>query len=98
MGLASAKALAPWIECPEGVLLGEPKHPYTEILRDSVPEPDPESKWDKDIALTDLERVEYGLSGCKFAGRCPKVMDKCRSIDPPYVEEDGRQVKCHLYT
>lgn len=78
-------------------VLDEPMHPYTQILKDSVPEPDPESKWDKDIALTDLERAEYGLSGCKFAGRCPKVMDVCQGNDPAYVDMDGRKVKCHLY-
>jgi peptide/nickel transport system ATP-binding protein len=78
-------------------VLDEPMHPYTQILKDSVPEPDPESKWDKDIALTDLERVEYSLAGCKFAGRCPKVMNVCRSTDPAYVDIDGRKVRCHLY-
>jgi peptide/nickel transport system ATP-binding protein len=78
-------------------VLDKPMHPYTQILKDSVPEPDPESKWDKDIALTDLERVEYSLAGCKFAGRCPKVMDVCRSTDPAYVDIDGRKVRCHLY-
>ena len=79
-------------------VLDRPKHPYTQILIESVPEPDPELKWEKNIALTDLERVEYGLAGCKFAGRCPKVMDICRHADPSYAHEDGRQVKCHLYT
>jgi peptide/nickel transport system ATP-binding protein len=78
-------------------VLDDPKHPYTRILKDSVPEPDPELKWDKEIALTDLEKVEYSLAGCKFAGRCPRVMDVCRSVDPPYVEMDGRRVRCHLY-
>lgn len=78
-------------------VLDDPKHPYTQILKDSVPEPNPDLRWDRDIALTDLERVEYGLSGCKFAGRCPKVMDVCRSEDPDYVEMAGRRVKCHLY-
>ncbi len=78
-------------------VLDEPMHPYTQILKDSVPEPDPEQKWEKDIALTDLERVEYGLAGCKFAGRCPKVMSMCRGKDPDYIDMDGRKVRCHLY-
>jgi peptide/nickel transport system ATP-binding protein len=79
-------------------VLDDPKHPYTQILKDSVPEPDPEQKWDKEIALTDLEKSEYGLAGCKFAGRCPQVMDVCKHTDPDYVEAGNRMVKCHLYS
>jgi peptide/nickel transport system ATP-binding protein len=78
-------------------VLDRPKHPYTQILKESVPEPDPELKWEQNIALTDLEKVEYGLSGCKFAGRCPKVMDVCRRTDPADTLTDGRQVRCHLH-
>lgn len=79
-------------------VLVDPLHPYTKILKESVPEPDPEKKWDKEIAFTDLETTEYALQGCKFAGRCPSVMNICRSHDPDNLLVDGRMVKCHLYT
>ena len=36
--------------------------------------------------------------GCRFADRCPKVMEKCRRIDPPaFTPVEGRSVACHLY-
>lgn len=54
-------------------ILTDPKHPYTKILRDSVPEPDPERKWQGRIELSSFEEKEYQSRGCKFAGRCPYV-------------------------
>ncbi len=78
-------------------VLREPLHPYTRLLRDSVPEPDPEVRWSEDIALGALELKEYAQAGCKFAGRCPREMPACRATEPPEVEIEGRRVKCHLY-
>ncbi|AIY88185.1 oligopeptide/dipeptide ABC transporter ATPase [Thermotoga sp. Cell2] len=82
---------------PAEKVLMEPKHPYTQLLRESVPEPDPKKKWDIRIKLSETEQAEYLRQGCKFAGRCPKVMDICRKEPPPYFEVDGVQVKCWLY-
>ena len=36
--------------------------------------------------------------GCRFHTRCPRVMEVCRSVDPPRRDMgDGRAVACHLY-
>jgi oligopeptide/dipeptide ABC transporter ATP-binding protein len=36
--------------------------------------------------------------GCRFAARCPQVMDRCRTIEPPFIEaEPNHYVACHLY-
>jgi ABC-type dipeptide/oligopeptide/nickel transport system ATPase component len=35
--------------------------------------------------------------GCRFADRCPSVMDVCRTTEPASVLVDDRLVKCHLY-
>lgn len=78
-------------------VLDHPKHPYTQILKDSVPEPDPKLKWTGKIALTDLETVEYKRPGCKFADRCPSVLDICYEQVPEYRTSDGHTVMCHLY-
>lgn len=53
--------------------------------------------WAKHIELGATEIKEYGNIGCKFAGRCPHVMEICRQANPPDVEADGRTVKCYLY-
>lgn len=78
-------------------VLTEPKHPYTKLLIESIPQPNPRKAWNSRIKLSDLEEVEYKASGCKFAGRCPLVMDICKKEKPPYFEVEGTLVKCFLY-
>jgi oligopeptide/dipeptide ABC transporter ATP-binding protein len=37
-------------------------------------------------------------AGCRFAGRCPSVMERCRSETPAYrALEAGRMIACHLF-
>ncbi|MEZ4734999.1 MAG: ABC transporter ATP-binding protein [Caldilineaceae bacterium] len=80
-------------------VLDRPLHPYTQLLKESVPKPAPDARsvWAKHIELGTTEIKEYSRVGCKFAGRCPHVMDVCRKADPPDVVADGRTVKCYLY-
>jgi peptide/nickel transport system ATP-binding protein len=80
----------------EDVLM-EPKHPYTQLLRESIPEADPNKRWNERINLSELETEEYLRKGCKFAGRCPHVMDVCKTEIPPDVKVGEVQVKCFLY-
>jgi peptide/nickel transport system ATP-binding protein len=81
-------------------VLERPAHPYTQLLKESVPEPAPMKResWAKHIALGTTEVKEYGRIGCKFAGRCPQVMDICRKADPPDVQVGQQTVKCYLYS
>jgi peptide/nickel transport system ATP-binding protein len=81
-------------------VLDRPFHPYTKLLQESVPEPAPKEResWAKRIALGTTEVKEYGRVGCKFAARCPQVMDICHQVDPPDVQVERRTVKCYLYT
>lgn len=74
-----------------------PKHPYTKLLRESIPEADPQKQWTTRVTLSDLEHEEYMRVGCKFAGRCPEVMEVCRSVMPADILVDEVLVKCHLY-
>ena len=80
----------------EQVLMA-PKHPYTQLLRASIPEADTTRRWKEEIRLSDTEQDEYLRQGCRFAGRCPHVMDICRTTPPPDFEVEGAQVSCHLY-
>lgn len=84
---------------PVDAVLDRPLHPYTQLLRESLPSPAPKGleSWAKHIALGTTDVKEYGRTGCKFAGRCPHVMDICGRADPPDVQVDGRTVKCYLY-
>jgi oligopeptide/dipeptide ABC transporter ATP-binding protein len=80
-----------------------PKHPYTQILIKSNPEPDPRTERQRKSPPIEGEiasPVNIG-PGCRFAGRCPEVMDVCRTTRPPLQhirDADGdRLVACHLY-
>jgi oligopeptide/dipeptide ABC transporter ATP-binding protein len=80
-----------------------PKHPYTQILIKSNPEPDPRIERHRQTTTIEGEiasPVNLG-PGCRFAGRCPQVMDHCKTVNPDLRvvrDEIGeRLVACHLY-
>lgn len=83
---------------PVEQVLTHPKHPYTQLLRESIPEVDPGKRWNKPVSLTSTEQEEYLRKGCKFAGRCPHVMDICKVLSPEDILVDNVFVKCHLYS
>lgn len=78
-------------------VLGDPLHPYTQNLKESVPRADPDRLWEQKTSLVELESDEYLRTGCRFAGRCPAVMERCRHEVPQDYERQGRMVKCFLY-
>jgi len=82
---------------PVQEVLMNPRHPYTQLLRESIPEADPDRKWQGRISIAETEQEEYLRQGCKFAGRCPKVMEICKNQVPDTVLVDGIHVKCHFY-
>jgi peptide/nickel transport system ATP-binding protein len=79
------------------LVLGSPMHPYTQNLKASIPQADPDKVWDSKVNLAALDSEEFAREGCKFAGRCPAVMDICKKKVPPNFVRDGRMVKCFLY-
>ena len=81
-------------------VIDEPKHPYVQLLVDSVPVPDPDEKWDTDIDLPDEETLRAGdATGCRFYPRCPERMDRCLEARPPlfHVGRADHQASCYLY-
>jgi peptide/nickel transport system ATP-binding protein len=82
---------------PVEQVLMDPKHPYTKLLRESIPEADPGKRWTTKVTLSELEQEEYLRVGCKFAGRCPAVMDRCMEEMPQDIRVDDVLVKCHLF-
>ena len=79
-------------------VLMNPKHPYSKLLRDSIPQADPTKRWTSTVTLSEFEHEEYMRQGCKFAGRCPDVMENCKSVTPTDISVDNVLVKCHLYS
>ncbi|MEM7738160.1 MAG: ABC transporter ATP-binding protein [Deinococcota bacterium] len=78
-------------------VLGDPLHPYTQNLKESIPQVDPDKTWDKVTDLAELEADAFLRQGCRFAARCPAVMSKCHTQEPAVYEHKGRKVKCFLY-
>ena len=83
---------------PVEEVLGAPKHPYTQLLKASVLEPDPRQRTTSRVTLGAQDQSSATQQGCRFADRCPLVMDKCHTLEPPDVQVDRRLVKCHLFT
>ncbi len=75
----------------------EPKHPYVKLLRECIPEADPTKRWKNKVRLSETDTEEYLRVGCKFAARCPQVMEICRRVMPEDINVDGELVKCHLF-
>jgi peptide/nickel transport system ATP-binding protein len=84
-------------EGPVEQVLINPRHPYTKLLKESIPEVDLNKRWSEAVTLSDTEHEEFLRTGCKFAGRCPKVMEVCKHIVPDDIQIDDVLVKCHLY-
>jgi len=76
-------------------VIRNPKHPYTQLLVSSIPLPDKNKRW----GGVEIEEVQNLKSvGCKFAPRCPAVMEKCWNERPAYYTPDHeRTVNCFLY-
>jgi len=78
-------------------LYRRPQHPYTQALLSAIPNPDPTMKRERIILKGDVPSPVNPPSGCHFHTRCPRVMERCRTDDPPFKEYgSGHQVACWL--
>lgn len=74
------------------------QHPYTRLLVNSIPLPNPDLRWQKEERPETTESTPAAGAGCKFADRCPEVMPVCREAMPPlYRTDETRAVACYLY-
>lgn len=75
----------------------DPKHPYTQLLVRSAPDPD-----DLDARARGARGEAPSLvrppSGCRFNPRCPFATDLCRTEVPPLLPVgEGREAACWGY-
>ena len=75
-----------------------PQHPYTVRLLESTPARDKRGTQLHTITGRVPKATDYN-DGCRFADRCPKVMDGCETIAPTLHTANGSEhnVACHLY-
>ena len=81
---------------PTQQLFDSPAHPYTVGLMEAFPSIRGPRRPLKGIpgSPPDLARPPHG---CRFAPRCPEVMDRCRAEPPGLYHVGGTQVRCILY-
>jgi len=77
-------------------LYAKPAHPYTKVLLDSIPVPDPEVGFRGAAVEGEPPSPVMPPSGCRFNPRCPSADDRCRTEEPQLREVGtGHFVACH---
>lgn len=79
-------------------IMNNPKHPYTKLLLDSIPQINKELDFKTNLEQGDIPSPIDLPKGCRFQSRCNKVFDRCYSEEPTLLNlNDEHQVACHLY-
>lgn len=85
---------------PADEVFFNPQHPYTQLLIESNPEPDPVVERARTHVpikgeITSPVNVQ---PGCRFADRCPKAMAECKTQTPVVTSiSENHTVACHLF-
>ncbi len=72
----------------------KPKHPYTRLLLDAIPNLDMSKKERRPIE-GEIPNPIDPPSGCTFHPRCPFANDRCKSEIPKPISFEGSTVICH---
>jgi oligopeptide/dipeptide ABC transporter ATP-binding protein len=76
-------------------VFGAPRHPYTRMLRDACPIPDPRIRGQIPRIVGEIPSAANPPAGCHFHPRCPRASDMCRTVYPEWRADDGGGVACH---
>ncbi|MBA7623675.1 putative D,D-dipeptide transport ATP-binding protein DdpF [subsurface metagenome] len=72
-------------------------HPYTTLLLNSIPVPDPKEKKKGLIPKGEIPSPIHPPKGCRFNTRCPYSKEICLKNEPDITEiHPGHEVKCHF--
>jgi len=81
---------------PSGNVTSKPYHPYTQLLIESVPNPERRIATNKERLAVDIPLWTAEKVGCPFAARCPRVSAICRQEMPQaQTIQSGHFVRCH---
>lgn len=80
---------------PKRTLFAMPRHPYTRMLLDAIPDMQMTGKARTPVA-GEVPNPLNPPTGCTFHPRCPYANERCRSERPALMMlADGAQVACH---
>jgi oligopeptide/dipeptide ABC transporter ATP-binding protein len=77
---------------PSSAVFEKPAHPYTQALVSAIPGCGPRIRLDGEISSP----IDPPPTVCRFASRCPAVMDRCLREAPALKGPDLTVAACHL--
>jgi peptide/nickel transport system ATP-binding protein len=81
---------------PTEQLFARPAHPYTALLLEAIPVPDPSVKPATNVAVGEPPSPLDPPSGCRFRTRCPRADATCAEVVPELREvAAGQFAACH---
>ncbi|MFC6673635.1 ABC transporter ATP-binding protein [Marinobacterium aestuariivivens] len=82
-------------QAPASELLRNPRHPYTRMLLDAIPDLEMSGRARTPVS-GEVPSPISPPSGCTFHPRCPHANERCRAERPATIATDGGgQVACH---
>ncbi|MCH8223181.1 MAG: ABC transporter ATP-binding protein [Chloroflexi bacterium] len=79
-------------------VIKHPQHPYTRLLVESIPQPDPDKRWGAETTVSNTIGIAPGATTCKFVDRCLAAMPMCAEAVPGFYRIDpDRGALCFLY-
>jgi peptide/nickel transport system ATP-binding protein len=81
---------------PSNQLFARPAHPYTALLIEAIPVPDPDVRPAESVAVGEPPSPMAPPSGCRFRTRCPRADKRCAEEVPELKSiAPGQSVACH---
>ena len=81
---------------PTERLFARPAHPYTALLLEAIPVPDPAVRPAANVAVGEPPSPLAPPSGCRFRTRCPRADARCAAEVPELREiGEGQFAACH---
>ncbi len=79
-------------------LFSHPKHPYTAMLLNAAPAPDPHASWqEEDDEVGEFSDIDSAVDGgCPFAPRCVYASEMCSDDEPALSNTSGHERASHL--
>ncbi len=80
-------------EGSRAAFFASPQHPYSRMLFEALPRPGDGGR----LATIpgQVPRLDGTQNGCRFAPRCPHVIDRCRNEAPTWQLIGAQRVRCH---
>ena len=81
---------------PTEEVFTDPRHPYTAALMAAAPSLEVAEREVTEAVTGELPSPLSIPPGCPFHPRCPRAVDRCRSVPPPDWRRGEHRAACHL--